>query len=49
MSQILDVPVNYFFDDMSETTMHSSPRWVARGFYNGSAADGEVKDPMAHR
>ena len=49
MSQILDVPVSYFFDDMSETTMHSSPRWVARGFYSGSAADGEVKDPMAHR
>ena len=25
MSQILDVPVSYFFDDMSETTMRSSP------------------------
>ena len=49
MSQILDVPVSYFFDDMSETTMRSSPRRVARGFDNGSAADGEVKDPMARR
>ena len=49
MSQILDVPVSYFFYDMSETTMRSSPRRVARGFDNGSAADGEVKDPMARR
>ena len=24
MSQILDVPISYFFDDMSETTMQSS-------------------------
>ena len=32
MSQILDVPVSYFFDHMSETTMRSSPRRVARGF-----------------
>ena len=31
MSQILDVPVSYFFDDMSETTMRSSPRRVASG------------------
>lgn len=49
MSQILDVSVRYFFDDMLETTMRSSPRRVARGFDNGSAADGEVKDPMARR
>ena len=31
MSQILDVPVSYFFDDMSDTTFRSSPRRVARG------------------
>ena len=49
MSQILDVPVSYFFDDMSETTMRSSPRRMVRGFDNSSAADGEVKYPMAHR
>ena len=30
MSHILDVPVSYFFDDMSETMMRSSPRgWQA--------------------
>ena len=28
MSQILDVPINYFFDDMSETTMQSGSRAV---------------------
>ena len=49
MSWILDFPVNYFFDDMLETTMLSSPRRVARGFGDGSAAHGEVKDPMARR
>ena len=49
MSHILDVPVSYFFDDMSETTMRSSPRRMARGLDNGSAAAREVKDPMARR
>ena len=49
MSWILDVQVNYFFDDLFETTMRSSPRRVAGGFGDGSAADGEVKDPMARR
>ena len=49
MSWILDVPVNYFFDDMLDTTMRRPPRRVARGFDDGSAADGEVKKPMARR
>lgn len=54
MSQILDVPINYFFDDMSETTMQSSPRRVARGldkFDESAGAGGAagVKDPMARR
>ena len=49
MSQILNVPVSYFFDDMSETTMRHSPRRVARGFNDCGAADGEVKDPIARR
>lgn len=49
MSQILDVPVSYFFDDMSETTKRSSPRRLARGFDDGTAANGDVKDPMEHR
>ena len=29
--------------------MHSSPRRVARGFDDGGAVDGEVKDTMARR
>ena len=49
MSQILDVPVSYFFDDMSETTMQSSPRRVARGLDHGDEADDGIKDPMARR
>ena len=49
MSWILDVPVNYFFDDMLDTAVRSSPRRVASGFDDGSAADGEVKDSMARR
>ena len=50
MSQILDVPISYFFDDMSEETMQASPRRVARGSgtvaFDSAAA---VKDPMARR
>ena len=49
MSQILDVPVNYFFDDMSETTMRNSPRRVARGIDDLDSGDGKIKDPMARR
>ncbi len=49
MSQILDVPVSFFFDDMSEATMGSSPRRVARGVDSGAGEDGDHKDPMARR
>ena len=28
INKILDVPINYFFDDMSEGIMCSSPRWI---------------------
>jgi len=49
MSQVLDVSVSYFFDDMSEATMRSSPRRVARGIDDGISADDRIKDPMARR
>ncbi|MEC7210568.1 MAG: transcriptional regulator, partial [Pseudomonadota bacterium] len=49
LSQILDVPVSYFFDDMSEATMKSSPRRVARGVDAGDGEGGDHKDPMARR
>ncbi len=49
LSQILDVPVSYFFDDMSEATMKSSPRRGARGADAGNGKGGDHKDPMARR
>ena len=49
LSQILDVPVSYFFDDMTEATMKSSPRRVARGVDSGDGEGGALKDPMARR
>ena len=49
ISQILDVPISYFFDDMSEGTMRSSPRWISRGD-NTDVLNGEqIKDPMTRR
>ena len=50
MSQILDVPISYFFNDMSETTMQASPRRVGRGLDNVELdTTSGVKDPMARR
>ena len=49
ISQILDVPIGYFFDDMTETTMLSSPRRVASGVVFGMPANEAFKDPMARR
>ena len=31
IGQILDVPISYSFDDMSQDTMKSSPRRIGRG------------------
>ena len=31
ISQIIDVPIGYFFEDMSDDTMRSSPRRVSTG------------------
>ncbi len=49
ISQILDVPLGYFFDDMTETTMRSSQRHVASGVDSGMPANEAVKDPMARQ
>jgi len=49
ISQILDLPINYFFDDMSENTMRSSPRRVSRGADDVDLSDEQTKDPMARR
>ena len=49
ISQILDVPISYFFDDMVEGTMRSSPRWISRDD-NTDVLNGEqIKDLMARR
>ena len=47
ISQILDVPVSCFFDDMSLDTMKSLLRWVS---WSGEALDShgdQLRDPMA--
>ena len=48
ISQILDVQISYFFDDMTDDTMRSSPRRVSRG-ENIDLDDDNVRDPMARR
>ena len=48
ISQILDVQISYFFDDMTDDTMRSSPRRVSRS--ENIDFDGDnVRDPMARR
>ena len=48
IGQILDVEISYFFDDMTDDTMRSSPRRVSRG-ENIDLDDDNVRDPMARR
>ena len=48
ISQIIDVPISYFFEDMSDNTVRSSPRKVATGQASTELVD-EIKDPMARR
>ena len=48
ISQILDVQIRYFFDDMTDDTIRSSPRRVSRGG-NIDFDDGNARDPMARR
>jgi transcriptional regulator with XRE-family HTH domain len=47
ISQILDVPMSYFFDVMSEGIMRSLPRWISRGDSEGALNGDQIKDPMA--
>jgi len=49
ISQILDVPISYFFDNMLENTMRSSPCWVSRGDVMDAMTSQPLKDPMARR
>ena len=49
ISQILDVPISYFFDDMSDDTMRHSPRRISRGDTTADEDIEAAKDPMARR
>ena len=49
ISQILDVPISYFFDDMSQDTMKSSPCRVSRGVETLDGHGDQLRDPMARR
>ena len=48
ISQILDVQISHFFDDMTDVTMRSSPRRVSRG-EKIDFDDDNARDPMARR
>jgi transcriptional regulator with XRE-family HTH domain len=47
--QILDVPISYFFDDMSQDTMKSSPRRIGRGGEVINQHGDQTRNPMARR
>ena len=49
IGQILDVPISYFFDDMSQDTSKSSPRRIGRGGEVINQHGDQMRDPMARR
>ena len=49
IGQILDVPIKYFFDDMSEDAMKSSPRRIGCGGEVINQHADQIRDPMARR
>ncbi|MEK9745162.1 MAG: helix-turn-helix domain-containing protein [Candidatus Puniceispirillum sp.] len=49
ISQTLDVPISFFFNDMSENTMRNSPRRISRGCGATDVAVEIVTDLMARR
>lgn len=48
ISQIIDVPISYFFEDMSDTTLKASPRKISSNATADVVVD-DTKDPMARR
>ncbi len=48
IAQILDVPVSFFFDDMTDDTAAHSPRKMRAGT-SGDDVDDTPADPMARR
>ena len=49
IGQILDAPISYFFDDMPQDTMKSSPRRIGRGGEVVNQNGDQLRDPMARR
>ena len=49
ISQILDLPISYIFDDMSDGIICSSPRWISRNDSVGALNGDQIKDPTARR
>lgn len=47
ISQILEVPISYFFNDMLDFIMCSSPRWISRNDSVGALNGDQIKDPTA--
>lgn len=54
ISQILDVPISYFFNDMPDAVMSASPRRMSLGDQDGDGSHQKgnktiMRDPMARR
>ena len=50
LSRVLDVPVSFFFDDMGEAALSSSPAAVIKGqAITTAASSGDDRDPLAKR
>ena len=49
INQIFDVPISYFFDDMSKNTMKSLPRCVSRAGEVFDSYGDQLREPMARR
>ena len=49
LSRVLDVPVSYFFDDMSDDTQAQSPLNIIKGAPVLLLSPATVEDPMAKR
>ena len=43
------MPISYFFDDMSQDTIKSSPRRISRGGEVINQHGDQMRDPMARR
>ncbi len=49
LSRVLDVPVSFFYDDMTTDVSQQSPRMIAAGLYDGDDQATFEADPMTKR